>query len=312
MNQAISLAGGPKLLKGKIEFVRFNREGTIDRRVFSHKPAAALDAPNNPILAAGDLIRINESIVSGSASVLNELTTPFIGLYSFYSLFNVYDTRSMENQSNLSFTTRIDDEIDLRKVFGSLRRQKALIAKITFATVLLAGLYAFTRKPVWEGQFEIVLASAQSPSSQASSLAQSNPGLANLIGVRGGNDQLETEVQILESPSVLKPVFDFVKQQKQEQGIDTQDWRYANWLQNLTVELVRGTSVLELSYRDTDKDLVLPVIQKISETYQEYSGRDRERGIQQAVQYLDQQIDIYGKEVSNRSAPPRNMALNKT
>ena len=200
----------------------------------------------------------------------------------------------MENQSNLSFTTRIDDEIDLRKVFGSLRRQKALIAKITFATVLLAGLYAFTRKPVWEGQFEIVLASAQSPSSQASSLAQSNPGLANLIGVRGGNDQLETEVQILESPSVLKPVFDFVKQQKQEQGIDTQDWRYANWLQNLTVELVRGTSVLELSYRDTDKDLVLPVIQKISEAYQEYSGRDRERGIQQAVQYLDQQIDIYG------------------
>ena len=92
----------------------------------------------------------------------------------------------------------------------------------------------------------------------------------------------------------MKPVFDFVKQQKQEQGIDTQDWRYANWLQNLTVELVRGTSVLELSYRDTDKDLVLPVIQKISEAYQEYSGRDRERGIQQAVQYLDQQIDIYG------------------
>ena len=87
LNQAISLAGGPKLLKGKIEFVRFNREGTIDRRVFSHKPAAALDAPNNPILAAGDLIRINESIVSGSVSVLNELTTPFIGLYSFYSLF---------------------------------------------------------------------------------------------------------------------------------------------------------------------------------------------------------------------------------
>ena len=88
LNQAITLAGGPKLLKGKIEFVRFNREGTIDRRVFRHKPAAALDAPNNPILAAGDLIRINESIVSGSVSVLNELTTPFIGLYSFYSLFN--------------------------------------------------------------------------------------------------------------------------------------------------------------------------------------------------------------------------------
>ena len=168
-------------------------------------------------------------------------------------------TRSMENQPDFSFTARTDDEIDLRQVYGALRRRKSLIAKITAATVLLSGIYAFTRKPVWQGQFEIVLASAQSPTSQASSLLQSNPGLANLIGAGGGNDQLETEVEILESPSVLKPVFDFVKQQKQQRGINTQDWRYADWLkENLTVELVKGTSVLELAYRDTDKDLVLP------------------------------------------------------
>ena len=204
--------------------------------------------------------------------------------------------RYTDNQSDIPFTARNEDEIDLRRVFKTLRRRKSLIAKITFATFLLSGLYALTRKPVWEGQFEIVLASTKSPSAQASSLLQSHPGLANLIGASGGNDQLETEVQILESPSVLKPVFDFVKQQKQQQGIDTQTWRYAGWMKsNLTIKLVKGTSVLELAYRDTDKDLVLPVIQKISEAYQSYSGRDRERGIKQAIQYLDQQIEVYGK-----------------
>ena len=88
LNQAISLAGGTKLLKGKVEFVRFNREGTIDRRIFAYNPGARADAPNNPVLATGDLIRVQDSILSGSASVLNELTGPFIGLYSIYSLFN--------------------------------------------------------------------------------------------------------------------------------------------------------------------------------------------------------------------------------
>ena len=206
-------------------------------------------------------------------------------------------TRSMENQPDYSFTARTDEEIDLRQVYSALRRRKSLIAKITAATVLLSGIYAFTKRPVWQGQFEIVLVSAQSPSSQATSLLQSNPGLANLIGASGGNEQLETEVEILESPSVLKPVFDFVKQQKQQRGIDTQDLRYANWLkENLTIELVKGTSVLELAYRDTDKDLVLPIIQKISDAYQDYSGRDRERGISQAIQYLDQQIKIYNQK----------------
>ena len=88
LNQAISLAGGPKLLKGKVEFLRFNREGTIDRRIFAYKPASIIDSPNNPVLASGDLIRVNNSILSESASVLSELTGPFIGIYSVYSLFN--------------------------------------------------------------------------------------------------------------------------------------------------------------------------------------------------------------------------------
>ena len=64
LNQAISLAGGTKLLKGKVEFVRFSREGGIERRIFAYRPGAAIDAPNNPILAAGDLIRVNDSILS--------------------------------------------------------------------------------------------------------------------------------------------------------------------------------------------------------------------------------------------------------
>ncbi len=88
LNQAISLAGGAKLLKGKVEFVRFNREGNIDRRIFSYQPGAAADAPNNPILASGDLIRVQDSLLSGSIDVLNELTGSFVGIYSVYSLFN--------------------------------------------------------------------------------------------------------------------------------------------------------------------------------------------------------------------------------
>ena len=123
--------------------------------------------------------------------------------------------------------------------------------------------YAITRDPVWEGQFEIVLANNQASTSQTNRILQNNSGLANLIGVGSDNNQLETEVQILESPSVLKPVFDFVKAQKQQQGVDTKEWRYADWLDGkLTIQLVKGTTVLQLSYRDTDKKLVLPVIQK--------------------------------------------------
>ena len=88
LNQAISLAGGTKILKGRVEFVRFKRDGTIDRRLFAYSPRAAIDAINNPILAAGDLVRVQESLISGGVSALTELTAPFVNLYTTYSLFN--------------------------------------------------------------------------------------------------------------------------------------------------------------------------------------------------------------------------------
>jgi polysaccharide export outer membrane protein len=87
LNQALSLAGGLKLLRGRVEFIRFTREGEIDRRIFSYSPGAANDTASNPILQAGDIIRVQESALSASVTVLNELTGPFVGIYSVYSLF---------------------------------------------------------------------------------------------------------------------------------------------------------------------------------------------------------------------------------
>ena len=55
-----------------------------------------------------------------------------------------------------------DDEIDLRQVAAALNRQRRLIAGISAAAVLLSGIYAFTRKPVWQGEFQIVLENQQS------------------------------------------------------------------------------------------------------------------------------------------------------
>ena len=86
--QAVNLAGGTKFPHGKVEFLRFTRDGTIDRRVFKLKSDAPLEDYRNPVLMAGDLIRVLNSPLNKSLSIFNELTQPAIGLYSTYSLFN--------------------------------------------------------------------------------------------------------------------------------------------------------------------------------------------------------------------------------
>ena len=87
LNQAIASAGGPKLLKGSVEFLRFTQEGATDRRVFRYNPKAIAADYRNPVLMPGDVVRVNESLVSASLELLNEITAPAVGLYSVYSIY---------------------------------------------------------------------------------------------------------------------------------------------------------------------------------------------------------------------------------
>jgi len=87
LTQAIDMAGGLKILHGSIEFIRFNRDGTSDRRVFRYKPSAPADDYKNPVLMAGDVIRARESPLSAATEVLGEITEPALGVYSIYGIY---------------------------------------------------------------------------------------------------------------------------------------------------------------------------------------------------------------------------------
>lgn len=205
-----------------------------------------------------------------------------------------------------------NDVVDLRQVIAAVIRHRRLIGGITTAAVFLSSIHAFTRKPVWEGQFQIVLESqGSSNGGRLANLAASNPMLAGLAGVSGSKSSLSTEVKILESPSVLKPVYDFVKANKAAAGQDVSKWFYSDWIKtNLDIQLVKGTSILSLTYRDTDESLILPVLQKITNTYQSYSGRDRRRGLNQGVDYLTQEIAKLRQQSATSMRAAQAYALN--
>ena len=172
---------------------------------------------------------------------------------------------------------RAQGRVDL--VAAALQRHWQLIAKMAGGTLLASTLYAFAQPRVWEGEFQIVLASEGGGGGRLAQLAAANPMLANLAGLGGGggSNSLETEVKVLESPSVLKPVYDFVRESKRKAGKNVDGMRFSNWVKSVEVGLEKGTSVLNISYTDTDKKLVLPVINRISKEYQDYSGRDRRK-----------------------------------
>lgn len=86
LNEAIDMAGGTKVIKGPVTFVRFNNDGTIDKRKFQFKRKAKRGSYNNPLMKDGDFIYVGQNILNITNEVISEVTQPFVGVFSTYGL----------------------------------------------------------------------------------------------------------------------------------------------------------------------------------------------------------------------------------
>jgi len=87
LNQAISLAGGKKLLTGRVEFLRYDEGGIVEKRSFSLNQSAKLNSYKNPVLKKGDIINVNRSLFGKTSDVLNEIVSPVLNSYTLYKIF---------------------------------------------------------------------------------------------------------------------------------------------------------------------------------------------------------------------------------
>ncbi len=86
LNDAIDLAGGAKILKGKTRFLRFNNDGTIDNRKIKYSNSNKRGSYKNPYLREGDVVLVDNSLLTSTNEVLNEFTRPLTGIFSTYGL----------------------------------------------------------------------------------------------------------------------------------------------------------------------------------------------------------------------------------
>ena len=120
-----------------------------------------------------------------------------------------------------------------------------------------------------------------------------DPILASIL-VQGNNpSKIKTEIEVLKSPSVLINIFEFVKSKKALSNKAATKIRFKDWKKSLDIRLQKGTQVLNISYKDSDHKLILPVLNQISETYQEYSGKKRLINLNLGIDYFLNQISLF-------------------
>ena len=73
-------------LQKQLKFVRFNNNGTIDRRKIYYRPNRKPGSYKNPFLKDNDFIYVGNSFLSSANEIINEVTSPFVGIISTYGI----------------------------------------------------------------------------------------------------------------------------------------------------------------------------------------------------------------------------------
>jgi len=91
LTDAVDIAGGARILKGPVSFLRVNPDGTVDKRKFRFKKNSKRGSFKNPYLKNGDIIFLTNSLFSKSSEVLTELTSPFQSLVNSYAIYKFFE-----------------------------------------------------------------------------------------------------------------------------------------------------------------------------------------------------------------------------
>ena len=187
---------------------------------------------------------------------------------------------------------KISSEIDLLEFYFFFKKYIKLILITTILSTCF-GFYRFrSTEKLWQGEFKIVLSTPNNQSNAGSILK--NLGIPNKND-QGSNDLL-TELEILKSQSVLFPAYEAFKKIRINSGINSENWEFGSFKSNVNIKLKDATRVLEVQYKSPHIDLIKPALEKISEIYQKYSYRDKDKELERISSYLDKQIFKYKKE----------------
>ena len=200
----------------------------------------------------------------------------------------------MKKDLNNDFSMeKINDDIDISKILNVFIRNKFLIASFTFFFFTGACVYSFTKKRIWEGQFQIVLRENKNINSPQGFLSENLSLLQTFAFGENLQSNLKTEVGILQSSSVLMPIFEYFKEEKAKLNNNSPKITFSSWKNNLEIGLEKNTSILNISFRDNNKKLINSVLEKTIDIYQEYSGKGKSRELELAKKYLEEQINLY-------------------
>jgi polysaccharide biosynthesis transport protein len=162
--------------------------------------------------------------------------------------------------------------------FLSVVRRRALVivgVTITLTTVIFLNLAINRKLPVYEGNFRLLVEPVNDDAKVVDIVKDPNSGKSGL--------DYDSQIEVLKSPELMRGI---VKQLQAQY----RDISYASLIQDITINRLAETKIIEVRYRSHDPNEILVVLDQIAKDYIYYSREKRQTKLRQGIQFIEREL----------------------
>ncbi|MBW4549829.1 MAG: polysaccharide biosynthesis tyrosine autokinase [Aphanocapsa sp. GSE-SYN-MK-11-07L] len=185
-----------------------------------------------------------------------------------------------------------EDLIDFQRFWPAIQR-RWIFALAAFGSMMaVTAVYTFTKQPVYEANGQILLKQGNAASDLTGLGSQD---LGSLSSLTARSSPVETEAAIVRSLPIVNDVIRTLKLRDYEGEILDAE----TFLQNLNVNNLRNTDILEISYKSIDPQEAVHVVDTLIDIYKRENIIDNREDLTSARKYVEQQLPAINAELRN-------------
>jgi polysaccharide biosynthesis transport protein len=198
----------------------------------------------------------------------------------------------------LSGSSNEEGGLDLDLVIKAIQRRWWIVAIACVVTSGVSMALSRTKPPAYEGSFNILIEPVTAEGQVASAINngdRTSSVESDLGSAQSSKTTLDypTQIQILLSDKILNPV---VKQLK----TTNPKISYESLRASLTIDRLKDqseTKILKVNYHSTSEGETKQVLKLVSDTYIQYSLRERQTNVRRAIKFVDTQLPTVRTQV---------------
>lgn len=180
-------------------------------------------------------------------------------------------------------SARIEDEeiVTARPIWKILTHRIGLIIAVAIGVTAGVGAWTFQQTPKYSGKFQLLVEPGQD-----------NIQLGKLPQEGGNGNEVEyyTQIEVLRSPKLLKPIFQKISPRYKDLDYKALAQQQGTKEEPLKITRLEKTKIVEISYEDENPKKILFVLNNLADAYLKYGLETRQAELEQGIEFVNTQL----------------------